>query len=107
MIIGGLTLMLIAVWEMRQQNTTPIPHMEPSHLVSSGIFAVTRNPIYLGDALILAGVVLRADAPLLLVLVVTFVWIIQVRFIRAEEARLRRAFGSDFEAYAARTRRWI
>lgn len=107
LIIGGLSLMLMAIWEMRQHNTTPIPHMQPSHLVSGGVFAISRNPIYLGDALILAGVILRADTPLLLPLLVIFVWIIQTRFIRAEEARLRAAFGPEFEAYEARTRRWL
>ena len=97
----------MAVWEMHQARTTPIPHMQPSNLVDGGVFAVSRNPIYLGDALVLGGVVLRADAPLLVGLVPVFVWIILVRFIRAEEARLLAAFGDRFVAYTAKTRRWI
>lgn len=107
LLIGGLSLMLMAVWEMRQHRTTPIPHMEPDALVSSGVFAISRNPIYLGDALILGGVILRADSPMLLVLIPIFVLIIQKRFIRAEESRLRRAFGAAFDAYCEKTRRWV
>lgn len=107
LIIAGLSLMLMAVWEMNQAKTTPIPHMQPSSLVTSGIFAVSRNPIYVGDVLILAGVVARADAPLLVVTVPVFAWIILVRFIRAEEARLAVAFGDRFVDYCTKTRRWL
>ena len=107
LLIGGLSLMLMAVYEMHRAKTTPIPHMQPSALVSSGVFGLSRNPIYLGDALILAGVVLRADAPLLLVLVPVFMWIIARRFISAEEGRLRSAFGAAFEDYSQKTRRWL
>lgn len=107
LLIGGLTLILISIWEMHQHRTTVIPHMEPKVLVSDGIFSVSRNPIYLGDALILAGVILRSDAPMLLILIPIFVLIIQRRFIRAEEARLLSAFGPEFEAYCANTRRWF
>lgn len=106
-LIAGLSLMLFAVWEMQRHRTTPIPHMEASHLVTSGIFAVSRNPIYLGDALVLAGVILRADAPLALPLIPLFMWIIVVRFIRAEELRLERAFGPAFVDYCIQTGRWI
>jgi protein-S-isoprenylcysteine O-methyltransferase Ste14 len=107
LIIAGLSLMLMAVWEMGQARTTPIPHMQPSSLVSSGIFAVSRNPIYVGDVLVLAGVVARADAPLMILTVPVFAWIILVRFIRAEEARLTVAFGDRFVDYCTKTRRWL
>ena len=66
-----------------RQKTTVIPHLEASHLVQSGIFSRTRNPIYLGDALVLTGLVLRFDAVLSLVLVPAFVWIIERRFEHA------------------------
>ncbi len=107
LLIAGLSLMLMAVWEMRQHNTTPIPHMNASHLVTSGIFAVSRNPIYLGDVLVLAGVVLRANSPLSLVALPLFIWVIRTRFIAAEEMRLERDFGSAFVDYCTQTRRWI
>ncbi|WP_341366757.1 isoprenylcysteine carboxylmethyltransferase family protein [Yoonia sp. BS5-3] len=104
---GGLVLMGLAFVEMRKQRTTVIPHMEASHLVTTGIFARTRNPIYLGDALVLAGLALRWDAPLALVLVPVFMFTITQRFIIPEEARLRRAFRADFARYCQNTRRWM
>ncbi|NRB35462.1 MAG: isoprenylcysteine carboxylmethyltransferase family protein [Rhodobacteraceae bacterium] len=108
LLIGaGLILMLLAVSEMRRQKTTVIPHLEASHLVQSGIFSRTRNPIYLGDALVLTGLVLRFDAVLSLVLVPAFVWIIERRFIVPEENRLRRAFRADYARYERKVRRWV
>ena len=108
LLIGaGLILMLLAVSEMRRQKTTVIPHLEASHLVQSGIFSRTRNPIYLGDALVLTGLVLRFDAVLSLVLVPAFVWIIERRCIVPEENRLRRAFRADYARYERKVRRWV
>lgn len=104
---GGLILMGLAVVELRKFRTTVIPHMEAGHLVTSGIFKRTRNPIYLGDALILAGLILRWEAVLALPLVPLFVWLIERRFILAEESRLAHKFGKAYGAYMRATRRWI
>jgi protein-S-isoprenylcysteine O-methyltransferase Ste14 len=108
LLIGaGLVLMLLAVIEMRKFRTTVLPHMQAAHLVTSGIFKRTRNPIYLGDALLLAGFCLRWEAVLALPLVPLFVWVIERRFILAEEARLARKFGNAYGSYMRNTRRWI
>jgi len=104
---AGLILMLLAVAEMRRQNTTVIPHLEADHLVQSGIFKRTRNPIYLGDVLILAGLVLRWDAVAALVLVPLLFWVLETRFVIPEEDRLRRKFRQDFHRYTEKTRRWV
>lgn len=104
---AGLLLMALAFVEFRKHRTTVIPHNVPSRLIQSGIFSRTRNPIYLGDALVLAGLVLRFDAVLSLALVPIFVWIIERRFILAEENRMRREFRADFARYERKVRRWI
>jgi Putative protein-S-isoprenylcysteine methyltransferase len=69
---AGLVLMLLAVAEMRRRKTTVIPHLEADALVTTGVFSRSRNPIYLGDALVLAGLALRWDAPVALLLVPLF-----------------------------------
>ena len=104
---GGLLLMVLAFAEMRSHRTTIIPHETPERLVQTGIFSRTRNPIYMGDALILLGLILRWDAVLSLPLVPVFVWIIEKRFIEPEEDRMRRKFGMEFARYCQKTRRWI
>ena len=103
----GLILMLIAAVTMTLARTTVIPHRNPQALVTHGIFRLTRNPIYLGDALVLTGLCLRWQAPLGLVLVPAFIWWITRHFIHAEEVRLRAAFGPQFAQYATRVRRWV
>ncbi|WP_101067912.1 methyltransferase family protein [Roseovarius salinarum] len=104
---GGVLLMVMAAVEFRRHRTTLIPHEEADALVQSGIYSRSRNPIYLGDALVLTGFILRWDAVPSLALVPVFVWIIETRFIIPEENRLRRRFRADFFRYCQKTRRWI
>jgi len=104
---GGVILMLLAVSEMRKMRTTVIPHREADKLVTSGIFKRSRNPIYLGDVLVLAGVILRMDAVLTLPLVPILLWVLEKRFVLPEENRLRRKFRADFARYCEKTQRWI
>ena len=104
---GGIILAIMAVVEFRRHRTTVLPHETPSTMVQSGIYRRSRNPIYLGDVLILAGLILRFDAVLSLVLLPIFVWLLERRFIIPEEDRLRRTFRADFARYERKTRRWI
>ena len=103
----GAGLMLAALVPFLRAGTTVVPHRQPSALVVSGVFRISRNPIYLGDVLILAGLSLRWEAWLGLVLLPGFVWVLRRRFIEPEEARLRAAFGAEYVAWAARVRRWV
>ena len=107
LILVGLVVMLVAAGQMFLARTTVIPHRDPSVLVMGGIFALSRNPIYLADALVLTGLYLHWDAIVALPLVIVFMVVITRRFILPEEARLLRLFGELFEDYRARTRRWI
>lgn len=107
LLLAGILLMAAAIFTMARHRTTVIPRRDPSALVTTGVFAWSRNPIYLADALILTAAILWLDAVLALPLIVSFVWLIQSRFIRDEEARLTLAFGPEFDLWAARTRRWI
>lgn len=104
---GGLLLALLAITEMRRQKTTVLPHQTPSRLVQSGIFSRSRNPIYLGDVLILAGLILWFDAVLSLPLIPVFLWVLEKRFVIPEEDRMRRTFRADWARYERKVRRWI
>ncbi len=104
---GGLVLMALAAYEMRRQRTTIIPHRDADRLVQTGIFSRSRNPIYLGDLLILSGMILYWGAVLALPLIPIFLWVIEKRFVIPEENRLRRKFRADFARYANKVRRWV
>jgi len=105
----GLGLVLIAwsaVWFWRRK--TPIePHHMPKTLIVEGPYRLTRNPIYLALAIILAGAIIGRGQPLSLILLPFFVGTLTRRFIQPEEAGLRDAFGAEAETYFGRTRRWI
>ena len=80
---GGIILAVMAFVEFRRHRTTVIPHETSSAMVQTGVYKRSRNPIYLGDVLILAGLILRFDAVLSLLLVPVFVWVLERRFITA------------------------
>ncbi|MDZ4087550.1 MAG: isoprenylcysteine carboxylmethyltransferase family protein [Tabrizicola sp.] len=103
----GALVMVVAALQMIRLRTTVIPRRNPSALVTTGLFAWSRNPIYLADVLILLGAILWLDVALGLPLVASFISLIQARFIRDEEARLTETFGPEFDLWAARTRRWV
>ena len=104
---GGLLVILMAALEFRRHKTTIIPRRDSSHFVQSGIYKKTRNPIYLGDAMILTGLILRWDAVLCLPLIPIFVWVIEKRFITGEEKHLRQTYRAQYASYLNRVRRWI
>jgi protein-S-isoprenylcysteine O-methyltransferase Ste14 len=106
LILSGLVVMALAIMQFRRHRTTVLPRETPVAMIQTGIYRRSRNPIYLADAMILSGAALRWDAGGL-ILVPLFMAIIRHRFIRGEEAGLRAAFGPAFDAYAARTRRWL
>ena len=103
----GLILLGLASLSFLRARTTIVPHNTPSALITGGLYRVSRNPIYLGDALILSGVALKYGAVTGLILLPGFLWIITRRFILPEEARLRAAFGPQAEQFFQRTRRWL
>ncbi|HEY6610157.1 MAG TPA: isoprenylcysteine carboxylmethyltransferase family protein, partial [Pseudomonas sp.] len=78
-----------------------------TRLVTHGVFARTRNPIYLGDALILFALALGLGNWLNFLLLPLFVAFIGRFQIAPEERALERRFGNEFRAYCARVRRWV
>ena len=107
LVILAVGLMAAAAMQMLARKTTLDPHGAPSALVTGGVFRLSRNPIYLADLLILAGLCLLWHAPLGLVLVPALAAVLTRRFILPEEARLKAKFPDAFAEWSARTRRWI
>ncbi|MEM6340774.1 MAG: methyltransferase [Pseudomonadota bacterium] len=104
---GGLVLILTSALAFRKHRTTIMPHQTPERIIQSGVYARSRNPIYLADALLLLGFILRFDAVLSFVLVPIFVWWIEKRFILPEEDRMRRTFRLEYARYEQKVRRWL
>jgi len=102
-------ILILAVIALRRAQTTisPIRPEGVSALVQTGIYGVTRNPIYLADTLALLAYAFHLWQPQSFVAVPVFIAWIQRFQIAPEERALRGAFGAAFGQYAARTRRWI
>lgn len=93
---------------IRARTTVNPMHPErASRLVTSGIYSVTRNPMYAGLLLLLAAYGLWLSHPLAFLLTPLFVLWMNRFQIRPEEAALREKFGVEFAEYAKKVRRWL
>jgi protein-S-isoprenylcysteine O-methyltransferase Ste14 len=97
------------VWQFRRAATSlsPFAGAGVRTLVVSGVYAWTRNPMYLGLALALAGVVVWRGSWAAVVPGPLFCAYLQRFQIRPEERDLAAAFGPEFAAYRARVGRWF
>ena len=78
----------------------------PDTLIQSGPYALTRNPMYLGHLIFLAGLALTFRSRLgWFILLANIPWF-HARVLH-DEARLRRKFGTEYERYCASVPRWI
>ena len=105
----GAAAAMAGVVEFRRARTTinPLDAAAASSLVTGGIYSRTRNPMYVGFALALTGWAAWLGHPLAALGVAGFVGWINALQIPLEERALRGLFGSRFDAYCARVRRWI
>jgi protein-S-isoprenylcysteine O-methyltransferase Ste14 len=106
-ILIGLALLVHAGGMFKAAETDMIPFQNVTALVTTGVYRVTRNPMYLGMALVLLGTSITVGAYAGLFVAPIFMAIIEFRFIRPEEAMLRELFGADFDAYSKLVRRWL
>ena len=108
LIILAFASSVSAAMLFRREGTDLNPTSETNaKLVVSGPFRFTRNPMYLGLVLFALGIALWVGAwPMFLAPIATFAtanWV----HIPFEEAKMRRQFGAEFDAYCGRVRRWI
>ena len=106
---AGLTVLILAVRLFKKQNTTvnPIKIENASSLVTSGIFEYSRNPMYLGMALILLGLTLMFNVIGGTLFTLLFTIYITKFQIKPEEKVMERLFGEDFLKYKNSVRIWL
>lgn len=107
LLVAGLGLIGWAVHEFRLHATTIRPDRAASHLMTTGAFAYSRNPIYLGEAATLLGAALVTNRLSLAFIVPPFVFAVTRLAIWREEAHLDRQFGAQYAAYCDRVGRWF
>jgi protein-S-isoprenylcysteine O-methyltransferase Ste14 len=103
----GIALNLIADRAFKQSQTTVKPFEESTALITTGVFRITRNPMYLGYLLILLGVALIVRSMTTYAVILVFGILMDRVFIRVEEQMLEKQFGQAWLEYASKVRRWL
>lgn len=103
----GLALFAWTLATFWRHRTTVNPYKAASTLCTEGPFRFSRNPIYVGDWFILAGVSLLMKTAWPLVFAPLIWALLRYGVIRHEEAHLEARFDDDYRAYRARVRRWL
>lgn len=107
LIAAGVLVDFPALWRFIMTKNTVVT-IKPAHsLQTGGIYAFTRNPMYLGLLLVYTGLGVLKGNWWTLILVPFLVLVIQLYIIKKEEDYLQRRFGEEYKAYKKRVRRWI
>jgi protein-S-isoprenylcysteine O-methyltransferase Ste14 len=107
LVVAGFASALAGNLQFRRHQNSVIPFTRSSTVVTDGIFRYTRNPMYLGLVLTLAGAAIGMQALSPWIVVVAFAAFLHFFFIRPEEGWMRMQFGEPYEAYTRQVRRWI
>ncbi len=107
MIIVGVALIVLARREFARRSQPTDPGRPTTQVVTTGVFSISRNPIYLGAACFLAGVALAVNLPWVLIFLLPSLVACHYVLIMPEERYLVAKFGEEYRAYAAAVHRWI
>lgn len=103
---AGLGLLLWSIVSFGQSFRVGIDTIKPGELVTTGVFAISRNPIYVAFALIVAGQFLIFPNWILLAYLIGAIWLFNRQVLR-EETYLQAHYGSPYEAYCRQVRRYL
>jgi protein-S-isoprenylcysteine O-methyltransferase Ste14 len=103
---GYLQYKLVGRYRIGRGGGGPGMKTLPDRLVTEGPYGWTRNPMYLGHLIFLAGLALTLRSELAAALFVASVVYFHVR-VKKDEKRLRELFGEAYAAYCSRVKRWI
>jgi protein-S-isoprenylcysteine O-methyltransferase Ste14 len=103
----GVLIIRSSIQSIHGAGTTYNPYVASTALVISGIYRHTRNPGYLGLAIIQFGLALSFDSPWIVLATVLAVIVTTQFVIKLEEEKLTRTFGEEYQNYLGKVRRWL
>jgi len=106
-IVAGVILVLLSKQALLQGGQSSEPRVPTTKVLSRGIYAWSRNPMYTGVAFVFAGLGLVFNSVWLVVLLVPTLVAVYYILIAPEEAYLTAKFGEDYVAYKRSVRRWL
>lgn len=107
LVLGGAVIFIAAARTLRQAKTTIRPDKASDHLVVTGPFAFTRNPIYVAFTMVMVGLGLATANLWFLALAVLASALTSKLAIEREEKHLEARFGKKYRDYSKRVRRWL
>lgn len=107
LMVVGFSFPALAGGQLIRYNTEIHTFKKPRRLVTTGLFSISRNPIYLGFAIFLIGFWIWRGTLLPGFGCILFIVAANAWYIPFEERALRQAFGKEYEKYCAKVRRWI
>jgi protein-S-isoprenylcysteine O-methyltransferase Ste14 len=107
LILVGLGFAAAGFFTCKSRGAPVRPGSDPTQLVLSGPYRITRNPMYLGLLFISIGCFFAAESLWFIIPPILFFWVINFRLIPFEEQLMKEHFGGDYEAYRQRVRRWL
>lgn len=105
--VAGITFIVLARQELARHGQPTDPGLPTRELVTTGVFAISRNPLYLGGVCLLAGIALVFSLLWSFVLLLPAVVACHYLLIAPEERYLAAEFGSAYAQYTASVRRWF
>ncbi len=107
LLFAAAALSAAALGRFRRAGTPVEPWHPSTTLVTSGVYRLTRNPLYVAMSLIYTGLALFADSAVALFLLPPVLTVVRYGVIGREERYLEAKFGAAYRAYLATVRRWI
>ncbi|REL35362.1 isoprenylcysteine carboxylmethyltransferase family protein [Thalassotalea euphylliae] len=109
LLLLGALVIFAGIYAFRKAQTTvnPMTPSDASSLVKTGIYRITRNPMYLGFLLMLIAYAVYLQHPFTLVWCGVFVGYMTQFQIKPEERMLNQLFGEPYHEYCEQVRRWI
>jgi protein-S-isoprenylcysteine O-methyltransferase Ste14 len=104
---GGLALLAAASRLFKRSGQDPKPWKATPEIISSGIYGITRNPMYVSMGLLQLSLGIALDNGWILVFLPAVLGIVYVIAIRHEESYLEVKFGEAYRSYRSSVRRWI
>ena len=108
-LLAGLVTAFLGYLLFKKYKTTvnPINPEKTTILVTTGIFSITRNPMYLGLFFVICSTVLFFGSWFGIIILIFFVWYINKFQIIPEEETMKKKFGNKYNEYKKNVRRWI
>jgi len=103
----GIAINLIADGAFKANDIIVKPFEESNVLITTGVFRISRNPMYLGFVLMLTGIAVLLESLSSFFVIPAFLVFTQVHFIRVEEKMLEETFQDAWISYKKKVRRWI